>query len=104
MAKIKFRWRTNDGEIQFAQFEMIDGSLYLKTEKDSKLLATNIDSLSISQFVGCDIDKNEVYEGDVLIDKAGNKYSADLWKMAVGVLDCEPINGGSIAFKVKESE
>ena len=83
MKPIKFRWRTKDGETQFAQFEVFDGKLYLKTEENNKPLATNVNPTSLSQFVGYDYDGNEIYESDEFNDKYGHTLTARLNPQAV---------------------
>ena len=83
MIEFKFRWQTNDGEMQFARFEVFDGKLYLKTEENRKPLARNVNPMSISRFVGYDADGKEVYEGDVFSDKYGHSLTARLNPQAV---------------------
>ena len=42
------------------------------------LKAVTVGKNTVKQFIGWDVDENEVYEDDVLVDDEGNEYVASL--------------------------
>lgn len=61
MKKIKFRGKDRDNMFQYGDLTH-EGNLVFVDE-------IRVDPDSVAQFVGYDVDENEIYEGDICIEK-----------------------------------
>lgn len=75
MRKIKFRGINKRGEYVYGDLTHIKRRIYVSGYK--------VDPSGVAQFIGEDSNGTEVYEGDLLIDKAGNIFVAQLFGEAL---------------------
>ena len=61
MKTIKFRGKDRDNIFQYGDLTHEDGFVFVDEIR--------VDPDSVAQFVGYDVDGNEIYEGDVCIEK-----------------------------------
>lgn len=77
MRQIKFRGRTFNGKFVFGDLiHMTGGRIGIIFDK--RVAAVEVVPDSVAQLVGHDVNGNEVYEGDVLLDSNGVEYTARL--------------------------
>ena len=74
MRKIKFRGRRADGYVNFGDLIHQGGKYFIEHRE----LDLEVEPESIAQLVGIDSNSKEVYEGDEVVDKFGEKYLAQL--------------------------
>lgn len=75
MRKIKFRGINKCGEYVYGDLLHKKSRTYIAV---THYLKYKVDSSSVAQFIGEDSNGAEVYEGDLIIDKTGNLFVAQL--------------------------
>lgn len=83
----KFRGKTVDGENTVYGGYFYDPVVkrHYIIESDFEPIEVKLDS--IAQLVYINSDGQEIYEGDVVVDKDGNEYIANLMSIADGEID-----------------
>ena len=79
MRKIKFRGRhvAYHDEIYYGFYEMdARGNHFII---DSNNIMHIVDPESVAQLVGLDVNGNEVYEGDIVLDECGGEWEAIIY-------------------------
>ena len=100
--KIKFRGKgLKDKKLYYGSYVHTMSQSSFPAILDNGGFYNEVDPDSIAQFVGYDVDGNEVYEGDKLVDSKDNEFIAELWAMGTNALDADSLENGIFKFKLK---